>query len=129
MPAGGTATASGPIPAAVSEIRIPVPGWLLYAVYLTYMILVIDIPVPVWISILLLALACVCVGFGFRMKLRYLRLYGLGLAIFSCVKIAVYDFGGLSSGMRVGVFLAAGLLALAISFIYIRLEKKESSGS
>ena len=129
MPAGGTATASGPIPAAVSEIRIPVPGWLLYAVYLTYMILVIDIPVPVWISILLLALACVCVGFGFRMKLRYLRLYGLGLAIFSCVKIAVYDFGGLSSGMRVGVFLAAGLLALAISFIYIRLEKKESGGS
>lgn len=127
MPAAGTETVSVTDPAAGAGFRIPVPGWLLYAVYLTYMILVIDIPVPVWISILLLALACVCVGFGFRMKLRYLRLYGLGLAIFSCVKIAVYDFGGLSSGMRVGVFLAAGLLALAISFIYIRLEKKESS--
>ena len=113
-------------PADSREFRIPVPGWLLYAVYLTYMILVIDIPVPVWISILLLALACVCVGLGFRMKLRCLRLYGLGLAIFACIKIAVYDFGDLSSGMRVGVFLAAGLLALLISFIYIRLEKKES---
>ena len=134
LPGGKTAAADAAIPgartmpAAGAELRIPVPGWLLYAVYLTYMILVIDIPVPVWISILLLVLACACVGSGFRMKLRYLRLYGLGLAIFSCVKIAVYDFGGLSSGMRVGVFFAAGLLALVISFIYIRLEKKESSG-
>ena len=126
VPGNGISVGLQTTPADSREFRIPVPGWLLYAVYLTYMILVIDIPVPVWISILLLALACACVGLGFRMKLRCLRLYGLGLAIFACVKIAVYDFGDLSSGMRVGVFLAAGLLALLISFIYIRLEKKES---
>ena len=97
-----------------------------FAGYLTYMILVSDAPVPVLISIGLLTLAVVCVLGGFKLRVKPVRIYGLGVAIFACVKIAVHDFSGLNNRERILVFLLAGVLALAISFIYLRLEKQES---
>ena len=99
--------------------------YLMLMIYLTFMIFSVEVDIPVVISIALMTLAFFSVGLGFYLKQRPVRIYGLSLAILTCFKIALYDFSGVSNNNRIILFLVSGILALSISFIYIRLEKKE----
>ena len=47
------------------------------------------------------------------------------MAIIVCVKLIAYDFSELETMAKAILFLAVGVIALAISFLYIYLEKKE----
>ena len=45
------------------------------------------------------------------------------MAAFVCLKLVLYDFREVEIMYRVLVFLVVGIIALLISFIYVRLEK------
>lgn len=98
--------------------------YLALVIYLTYMIFMVDVELPVIISIALMILSIASVILGFITRQKAVRVYGLGLALLTCAKIAMYDFAESGDVSRITVFLVSGLLAIAISFIYIRLEKK-----
>ncbi|MCR5283203.1 MAG: DUF2339 domain-containing protein [Lachnospiraceae bacterium] len=98
---------------------------LVIAGFLTYMILIFRIEKPVITSILLMALALCAVGVGFGIHQKPLRLYGLFLAVFVCAKLLLYDFSESGSGEKVVLFFVVGLLAIGISYLYMRLEKQE----
>lgn len=61
---------------------------------------------------------------GFALREKKLRVTGLVLTLTVCAKIALYDFRGAASVEKMILFLVVGLIALAISGIYIALEKK-----
>ncbi|MBQ9512705.1 MAG: DUF2339 domain-containing protein [Lachnospiraceae bacterium] len=98
--------------------------YLILVIYLTFMIFMVDVELPVIISIALMVLSIASVILGSVIKQKSVRVYGLGLALLTCAKIAMYDFAESGDVSRIAVFLISGLLAIAISFIYIRLEKK-----
>ena len=97
--------------------------YLLLAGFLTYCALTSHYESPVIVSIFLMAIALTCVGIGFKMRDKAERICGLVMAIFVCLKLVVYDFSEVDTIYRVVVFLIVGIIALAISFIYIQLEK------
>ena len=82
------------------------------------------VPHTVITSILLIATAILCVGMGFVCKQKAARIYGLALAIYVALKVALLDFSGMKALIRMFAFLIVGILILAISYIYIRLEKQ-----
>ncbi|MCR4691163.1 MAG: DUF2339 domain-containing protein [Lachnospiraceae bacterium] len=94
------------------------------AIFLTYMILIYRIEKPVITSILLMLLAISGVGTGFFIKQKPLRLYGLFLALFVCAKLVVFDFSDTQASDKVILFAVVGLLAIGISYLYLRLEKQ-----
>ncbi len=98
---------------------------LVVAGFLTYMIMIFRIEKPVITSILLMVLALFAVGVGFGIHQKPLRLYGLFLAVFVCAKLLLYDFSESGSGEKVVLFFVVGLLAIGISYLYMRLEKQE----
>lgn len=59
--------------------------------------------------------------------LRTERVSGLVLAVFVCLKLIFYDFREVEVMYRMLVFLVVGVIALMISYIYVKLEKKEKS--
>lgn len=92
---------------------------------LVYMIFVFRLQLPVAVSIVLMALAILAIIIGFvRWKLS-LRVFGLCLSLFVCAKVFFYDFIGLELFERSLLFLAVGLIAIAISLIYAVLEVKQ----
>lgn len=97
--------------------------YLLLAAYLTLMLLIIRFPNPIYSSAAMMIIAFVLVITGFKILDKSLRLYGLALAIFACVKIGLYDFRGIGALQQTIVFMVIGTIALAISIIYSRLEK------
>lgn len=99
--------------------------FLLLAGFLAYFSLTSHYESPVIVSILLMAIALACVGVGFKQKDKMERICGLVMAIFVCVKLVICDFREVETMYRVVVFLVVGIIALAISFIYIQLEKSE----
>ena len=101
--------------------------YLLLAGFLIYMILASHFKTPVIVSILLMVVAVGCVAAGFRFKDKSYRICGLVLAVFVCLKLVLYDFGELESLAKAILFLAVGVIALVISFLYIYLEKKEEN--
>ena len=102
--------------------------YLLLAAYLAVMTLFIRFPNPIYASVIMMLIATFCVGFGFWKRDKAQRICGLVLALFSCVKIALYDFRVAEAMQRMIVFMAVGAIALLISLIYIRMEKKASEG-
>lgn len=96
--------------------------WL--GIFLTYMFFVLRVPHPVITSVLFLATAILCVGMGFAYRQKAARIYGLALAIYAALKVVLLDFSGVDAFVRMIVFLIEGILVLAISYIYIRLEKQ-----
>jgi uncharacterized membrane protein len=68
-----------------------------------------------------------CVGIGFKTQERTERVSGLVLAVFVCLKLIFYDFREVEVMYRMLVFLVVGVIALMISYIYVKLEKKEKS--
>lgn len=98
--------------------------YLAAAVFLTCYALFGSFFTPVIASILLMAAALTCVGIGFKVDDKGVRIYGLITAAFVCLKLVLYDFIEVGTLYRIIVFLAVGVLALLISFLYILLEKK-----
>ncbi|MBR4759215.1 MAG: DUF2339 domain-containing protein, partial [Lachnospiraceae bacterium] len=104
---------------------------MVLAGYFTWMIIVYRIDKPVITSILLMVLAIVCVGAGFFVSQKPLRLYGLVLSLFVCAKLLFSDFADSSSGDKVILSFVVGILAIGISYLYMRLEgptKKKAEG-
>ncbi len=104
---------------------------LVLAGYFTWMIIVFRIDKPVVTSILLMVLAIICVGAGFFVSQKPLRLYGLFLSLFVCAKLLFSDFADSSSSDKVILSFVVGILAIGISYLYMRLEgpvkKKQES--
>lgn len=98
--------------------------YLIFGVFLTYMALFIDVD-GLWISISLMAVAFIMIALGCIVNRFETRIYGLILSLLVCVKVAFYDFGGEANFQRMIVFLVVGILAIAISFTYLLLEKHE----
>lgn len=78
-----------------------------------------------WVSIALMIAAFVLIAGGAVINKAELRLSGLIIALVVCIKVAFYDARELGELMRMVVFFAVGLIAIAISFIYLAIEKKE----
>lgn len=99
--------------------------YMFLAGYLIVMILTAGYESPVMESVLLMIVSVICVGIGFRLKDKVYRIFGLIMAVLVCIKLIVFDFGELESMAKAILFLLVGIIALAISFLYIYLEKKE----
>lgn len=97
--------------------------YLLLTGFLVYFSLTGHYESPVIVSILLMIIALGCVGIGFKLHDRAERICGLVFALLACMKLAMYDFKEVEMIYRVIVFLAVGIIALIISFVYIQLEK------
>lgn len=78
------------------------------------------------ISIIGIILAVIFVTAGFKYQFKSLRLYGLCLSMLCVVKLIFFDIVFDNAFFRAGSFLVAGLLLFLISFIYFRLEKKNT---
>ena len=99
--------------------------FLVLAGYLSYMIIATDFDSPVVVSALLMVVAIGCVAIGFAHKDKTYRICGLVMAIIVCVKLIAFDFSEIETMAKALLFLIVGVIALAISFLYIYLEKKE----
>ena len=99
---------------------------LTLGIFLTFMIFAFRIDRPVITSVLLMVLAIICVGAGFVVKQKPVRLYGLLLALFVCAKLILFDFSGSGQSEKIVLFAVVGLLAIGISYLYMRLEKQEA---
>ena len=80
---------------------------------------------PLWISISLMAVAFVTIAIGCIANRFEARIYGLVLSLAVCVKVAWLDYADESNFKRMIVFLVVGLIAIAISFVYLILESRE----
>ncbi|MCM1101717.1 MAG: DUF2339 domain-containing protein [Acetatifactor muris] len=96
---------------------------LVLAIFLTYMGLIVRTDYPIVNSILLMTIALSCVGYGFIIRKKPVRVYGLVLSLAVCAKLVLYDFMGVNILQKTIVFFAVGMLALAISAIYMILER------
>lgn len=94
------------------------------SVFLTYMAFIFKVDIPIIMSILLMLIAIGSVICGFILKKRSQRVYGLILSLFVCLKVLLFDFRGIEDLQKMILFLVVGLIILAISGIYILLEKK-----
>lgn len=94
------------------------------AIFMSYMVLVVEFTYPITASILLMLIGLVSIGSGFVLLDKKIRIYGLVMALFVCFKITLSDFSGGDELQRMILFFAAGVVALLISGIYIILEKK-----
>lgn len=97
---------------------------MVLAIFLTYMAFVFKTSLPVINSVLLMAVALISVGIGFATAKKSVRIYGLVLSLFVCGKIVLYDFFKAATMQKTILFFVVGVIALAISTIYIVLEKK-----
>lgn len=93
------------------------------AFFFTYMVFAYHIELPIAVSILLMVIAVACVGAGFVLKIKSLRIYGLCLSLFVCGKLLLVDFADAQSADRVISFFVVGVIALAISYLYMRIER------
>lgn len=98
---------------------------LTLAFFTTYMVVIFRVEKPIVTSILLMVLALICVGTGFAMSQKPIRLYGLVLAMFVCAKLLFMDFTGAAAADKVILTFVVGVLAIGISYLYMRLEKKD----
>lgn len=97
---------------------------LMIVVFLTYMILISRFGLDISTSVLLMLLGLGSIGAGFALTDKKLRIYGLVLSMLICFKITLFDFRGEDLLQKMLLFLVAGVVFLAISGIYIVLDKK-----
>lgn len=97
---------------------------IIFVLFLCYMTLIWDIPIPVLKSIILMVIAIGAVTTGFFIRDKKLRITGLALTLVVCGKITLHDFAGAANMEKIILFLIVGLIVLAISGIYIALEKR-----
>lgn len=99
--------------------------YLLVSGYLIVMIFLARFPVPAITSALLMLTAIGCIAEGFWKKDKVYRIFGLVMALFVCVKLIIFDFLALETLTKAIIFFIVGIAALAISFLYIYLERKD----
>lgn len=92
-------------------------------IFFTYMVFAYDIGLPIAVSILLMVIAIASVGVGFWLKIKSVRIYGLCMSLFVCGKLLLVDFADAQSADRVISFFVVGVIALAISYLYMRIER------
>ncbi|MBO5241065.1 MAG: DUF2339 domain-containing protein [Lachnospiraceae bacterium] len=92
-------------------------------IFFTYMVFAYNIELPIAVSILLMIIAIASVGVGFWFKVKSVRVYGLCMSLFVCAKLLLVDFADAQSADRVISFLVVGVIALAISYLYMRIER------
>lgn len=97
---------------------------IVMAGFFTYMILVSRFTYDITTSVLLLLTGLISIGAGFYFTDKKLRIYGLIVSMLVCFKITLFDFRGEDLLQKMLLFLAAGVVALIISGIYVLLEKK-----
>nr|MBQ8253136.1 DUF2339 domain-containing protein [Lachnospiraceae bacterium] len=93
------------------------------SIFYTYMVFAFGIDMPIAVSILLMIIAIASVGAGFLLKVKSVRIYGLCMSLFVCAKLLLVDFADAQSADRVISFLVVGVIALAISYLYMRIER------
>ena len=76
------------------------------------------------ISILYVLTALAWIFFGFSQRYSYIRRFGLGLAIFSVVKLVLVDLSRLTEGYRIISYFVLGGVLIAISFVYQYFSKR-----
>lgn len=76
------------------------------------------------ISVGLLLIATCFIVYGFRKRSKAARLYGLVLVFVAVAKMLLIDIIITDQIMRVACLIGAGLICLAISFLYNKMEKK-----
>lgn len=99
---------------------------LVLATFLTYMGFIFKSSEPILNSIILMVVALVCVGVGFANRQKFLRIYGIVMALLICIKMVLYDFMDAATIQKIILFFVVGVIALIIAGIYIILEKKSS---
>ncbi len=77
-------------------------------------------------SILFLILAIIAIGFGFAKDDQSVRIYGLVLSMISIAKLILYDVKYTDTAVRALGFLVCGVLCFVISYIYHRIDSKNS---
>ncbi len=97
---------------------------LIMALFLTYMAFACRTGIPILTSVLLMIIALISVGSGFVINKKSVRIYGLVLSLFVCIKIVLYDFWDIPTIQKMILFFVVGFIALIIAGIYIVLEKK-----
>lgn len=65
-------------------------------------------------------IALVTIGLGFAAKEQLLRKVGIGLFFATAIKLLVFDFAVLSTGIRIAASIATGLLMIGASYLYQR---------
>ncbi len=93
------------------------------AIFYSLMVFAFDIELPIIESIILMIIAVASVGVGFLLKIKGVRIYGLCLSLFVCAKLLLVDFANAQSADRVISFLVVGIIALGISYLYMRIER------
>ncbi len=94
------------------------------AMYLSYYVLVLRIKDGFVTSAILMGVALVCVTLGFLMKQKAIRIYGLVLSMFVCLKLVFFDFAGAASLVKTIMYFVVGIIALTIAGVYIVMEMK-----
>lgn len=92
-------------------------------IFFTYMVFAFGIELPIAVSILLMVIAVASVAVGFWLKIKSVRIYGLCMSLFVCGKLLLVDFADAQSADRVISFFVVGVIALAISYLYMRIER------
>lgn len=92
-------------------------------IFFTYMVFAFGIELPIAVSILLMVIAVASVAVGFGLKIKSVRIYGLCMSLFVCGKLLLVDFADAQSADRVISFFVVGVIALAISYLYMRIER------
>lgn len=104
--------------------KMGIPGkYLVLAGFLTWFSLTGHYESPVVTSILLMVISLGSVGIGFKIRSKAERICGLIMAAFVSLKLVLYDFREVEIIYKVLVFLVVGVMALLISFLYVRLQK------
>lgn len=96
-------------------------------VFLTLMLFAFHFRTAVLVSALLMLISMVSIILGFCFQDKRVRMYGLFLSLMVCAKIVLYDFYAADFETKILTFFVVGLLALAISYIYFRLENKQKN--
>lgn len=76
------------------------------------------------ISFLFLIFAIGNIIFGFLKKYTYIRLFGLGLSLFSTGKLFLWDLRHLTMGSKIIAYFGFGIVLILISFIYQKINKE-----
>ena len=92
------------------------------AVYLTYFVFILRIKEGFVTSAILMAVALICVALGFLMNQKSVRIYGLVLSLFVCLKLVIFDFASAASLVKTIMYFVVGILALVIAGVYIVSE-------
>ena len=74
-------------------------------------------------SLIAIIFAVICVGIGLILNIKPVRLYGLALNLIFVLKIILFDIRYNNDIQKPLSFLGAGILCLAISWLYSKLEK------